>query len=58
MVSAAKTVSNKAAILTEATERWKLFFCIVLYLLELFDVLPLEDYYGLESVGETSTKPT
>ena len=56
MASATKAASNKTAMLTEAKERWKLFFCIVLYLLELFDSLPLEDYYGLKCVGDVACK--
>ena len=43
-------------MVTESTQRWKLFFCIVLYLLELFDCLPLKDYYGLECAGDAACK--
>ena len=51
MAPATNTANNKTTMLTEATERWTLSFCIVLYPFELFESL-LEDYYGLESVGD------
>ena len=48
------TANNKTAMLTATTERWTLSFCIVLYLLELFDSLVLEGCYGLECVGDAA----
>ena len=54
MAIATNAANNKTATLTEATKRWKPSFCIVLYLLGLFDSLPLEDYYGLECVGDAA----
>ena len=54
MAPATNTANNKTTMPTEATERWTLSFCIVLYLLELYDSLPLKDYYGLECVGDTA----
>ena len=49
-----KMVSNKPTMLTAATERWTVSFCIVLYPFELFDSLLLEDYYGLECLGDAA----
>ena len=51
MAPATNVANNKTLMPTEATERWTLSFCIVWYLLELFDSLPLEDYCGLVCVG-------
>ena len=48
------TANNKTTILTAATEHWTLSFCIVLYLLELFDSLVLEDCCALENVGHAA----
>ena len=54
MAPGTNTANNKTTMLTAATERWTLSFCIVLYLLELFDSLVLEDYYGLVYVGDAA----
>ena len=48
------TANNKTTMLTAATEHWTLSFCIVLYLLELFDSMVLKDYSELENVGDAA----
>ena len=50
MVPAKNTADKKTTMLTAATEHWTLCFCIVLYLLELFDSLVLEDCSELKNV--------
>ena len=50
------TATNKTTMLTAATEHWTLSFCIVLYLLKLFDSLVLEDCSELVKVGDAAWK--
>ena len=54
MAPTKNAANNKTTMLTAATEHWTLSFCtcIVLYLLELFDSLVLEDCSELEQVGD------
>ena len=52
MAPTKNTVNKKTTLLTAATGRWTLSFCIVLHLLDLFDSLVLEDCYGFECVGD------
>ena len=40
---ATNTANNKTTLLTAATERWTLSFCIVLNLLKVVDSLLVED---------------
>ena len=54
MAPTKNTANNKTTMLTAATEHWTLSFCIVLYLLELFDSLVLEDCCALENVGHAA----
>ena len=55
MAPTENTANNKTTImLTAATEHWTLSFCMVLYLLELFDSLVLEDCSELKNVGDTA----
>ena len=54
MAPTKNTANNKTTILTAATGHWTLSFCIVLYLLELFDSLVLEDCCALENVGQAA----
>ena len=50
MTPATNTAINKATLLSAATERFTLSFCIVLYLLDVVDSLLLEDLRRLERV--------
>ena len=54
MAPTKNTANNKTAMLTAVTVHWTLSFCIVLYLLELFDSLVLEDCSELKNVGDTA----
>ena len=46
------TGNNKTPKPTAATVRWTLSFYIVIYSIELFDSLVLEDWYELEFVDD------
>ena len=54
MAPTKNTANNKTTMLTAATEHWIMSFCIVLYLLELFDSRVLEDCSALENVGHAA----
>ena len=54
MAPTKNTANNKTTLLTAATEHWIMSFCIVLYLLELFDSRVLEDCSALENVGHAA----
>ena len=54
MAPTKNTANNKTTMLTAATEHWTLCLFIVLYLLELFDSLVLEDCSELEKVGDAA----
>ena len=53
MTPATNAANNKKTLLTAASERWTLSFCIVLYLFDVVDTLLFEDL-RLGCVGDAA----
>jgi len=53
MTPATNAANNKTTLLTAASERWTLSFCIGLYLFDVVDTLLLEDL-RLGCVGDAA----